>query len=92
MIAQVPITVSLPISTVVVPQDGTQVIVPIGIISTSETALVAVSGLQQKYAGIGHKPLRIAGVYRQYCDPSRYLYADRDGGLGRANRIDDSLW
>jgi hypothetical protein len=54
MVAQVPITVSLPISTVVVPQDGMQVIVPIDITSTSETALVAVSGLpsglQEKYA------------------------------------------
>ena len=40
MIAQVPITVSLTISPVVVPQDGTQVIVPIDIASTSETALV----------------------------------------------------
>ena len=60
MIAQVPITVSLPISTVVVPQDGTQVIVPIDITSTSETALVAVrglpSGLQEKYAASDTNP------------------------------------
>ena len=71
MIARMPITVSLPISAVVVPQDGTQFIVPIDITSTSETALVAVcclpSRLQEKYA---HRtqPLRIARVYRQYCD------------------------
>jgi len=60
MITQVPITVSLPISTVVVPQDGTQVIVPIDITSTSETALVAVSGLpsalQEKYAASDTNP------------------------------------
>lgn len=43
--AQVPITVSLVISTVVVPQDGTTVIVPITITSSSETALVSVTGL-----------------------------------------------
>ena len=60
MIVQVPITVSLPISTVVMPQDGTQVIVPIDITSTSETALVAVScllsGLQEKYAASDTNP------------------------------------
>lgn len=60
MIAQVPIKVSLPISTVVVPQDGTQVIVPIDITSTSETALVAVSGLpsdlQEQYAASDTNP------------------------------------
>jgi hypothetical protein len=60
IIAQVPIKVSLPISTVVVPQDGTQVVVPIFITSTSETALVAVSGLpsglQEKYAASDTNP------------------------------------
>ena len=45
MIVPVPITVSLPVSIVVVPQDGTPVVVPINITSTSETALVSVSGL-----------------------------------------------
>jgi hypothetical protein len=60
IIVQVPITVSLPISTVVVPQDGSKVIVPITITSTSETALVAVSGLpsglQEKYAASDTNP------------------------------------
>ena len=60
IITQTPITVSLPISTVDVPQDGTQVIVPIDITSTSETALVAVSGLpsglQEKYAASDTNP------------------------------------
>ncbi len=42
---QVPITVSLAVSTIVAPQDGTMVIVPINITSTSETALVSLSGL-----------------------------------------------
>jgi hypothetical protein len=54
------IMVSLPVSTVVVPQDGTQVIVPINITSTSETALVSVSGmpsgLQEKYAASDTNP------------------------------------
>jgi hypothetical protein len=56
----VPIMVSLPVSTVVVPQDGTQVVVPINITSTSETALVSVSGLptglQEKYAASDTNP------------------------------------
>jgi hypothetical protein len=60
MIVPVPITVSLPVSTVVVPQDGTQVVVPINITSTSETALVSVSGLptglQEKYAASDTNP------------------------------------
>lgn len=55
-----PIAVSLPISTVVVPQDGTQVIVPILITSTSETALVSVlalpSDVQVKYAASDTNP------------------------------------
>jgi hypothetical protein len=59
-IVRAPITVSLPISTVVVPQDGTQVIVPIDITSTSETALVTVSGLpsglQEEYAASDTNP------------------------------------
>jgi len=60
MIAKVPITVSLPVSNVVVPQDGTPVIVPINITSSSETALVAVSGLpsglQEEYAASDTNP------------------------------------
>jgi hypothetical protein len=52
-ITVLPITVSLAVSTVVVPQDGTQVIVSILITSTSETALVSVrdlpAGVQVKY-------------------------------------------
>jgi hypothetical protein len=54
------IMVSLPVSTVVVPQDGTQVVVPINITSTSETAVVSVSGLptgmQEKYAASDTNP------------------------------------
>jgi hypothetical protein len=60
MITQVPITVSLPISTVVVPRNGIQVIVPINISSTSEFALVTVSGLpagvEEKYAASDTNP------------------------------------
>jgi hypothetical protein len=60
IIVRVPITVSLPISTVVVPQDGTHVIVPIDITSTIETALVTVSGLpsglQEEYAASDTNP------------------------------------
>jgi len=60
MIVPMPIMVSLPVSTVVVPQDGTQVVVPINITSTSETALVSVSGLpiglQEKYAASDTNP------------------------------------
>lgn len=60
IITQQPIAVSLPISTVVVPQDGMQVIVPINITSTSETALVSVSGLpsgvQVKYSASDTSP------------------------------------
>jgi hypothetical protein len=48
------------ISIVVVPQEGTQVIVPIDVTSTRQTALIAVSclpsGLQEKYAASGHNP------------------------------------
>lgn len=47
-----PITVSLVLSTIELPQDGTQVGVPITITSTSETALVTVSPLP---AGVGVK-------------------------------------
>jgi len=60
MIVPMPIMVSLPVSTVVVPQDGMQVVVPINITSTSETALVSVSGLpngvQEKYAASDTNP------------------------------------
>jgi hypothetical protein len=60
LIARVTITVSLPISTVVVPKDGTQGIVPIEITSISGTARVAVSslpsGLQEKYAASDTNP------------------------------------
>jgi hypothetical protein len=48
-----PITVSFLVSSVNVPQDGTQVFVSILIMSTSETAVVAVgglpAGLKEKY-------------------------------------------
>jgi hypothetical protein len=54
MFTQMPISVSLPVSTIVVSKNGTTVTVPIQIQSTSETALVAVSGLpagvQEKYS------------------------------------------
>ena len=60
MFTQAPLSVFLPISAVVVPQDGMPVIVPIQIGSTSETALVAVSGLpsgvQEKYAASDTNP------------------------------------
>jgi hypothetical protein len=47
-----PIAVSLSLSTITVPQDGTQVFVSILITSTSETAVVAVGGLP---AGVHEK-------------------------------------
>lgn len=54
MFVQMPISVSLPISTIVLSKNGPTVIVPIQIKSTSETALVAVSplpaGVQEKYS------------------------------------------
>ncbi len=60
VIVQPPIAVPLPISTVVVSQDGMQVLVPIQITSTSETALVAVQGLptgvQVRYAASDTNP------------------------------------
>jgi hypothetical protein len=56
----VPISVSLPISTVVVHPNGVPVVVPIQISSTSETALVMLSGLpagvQVKYAASDTNP------------------------------------
>jgi hypothetical protein len=56
----VPITVSLELSTVTVNQDGSPVIVQINITSTSETALVAVTGLpgdvSVKYAASDTNP------------------------------------
>ena len=58
--AQVPITVSLTHSTVNLLQDGTAVIDPITIASSSETALVVVSGLpagvQVNYASTDTNP------------------------------------
>jgi hypothetical protein len=62
MIAQVPITVSLPISTVVVPPDGTQVIMPIDIISNQRDR-TACGQLPAKrpsrdIRGVGHNPER----------------------------------
>jgi hypothetical protein len=60
IISQQPVAVSLPISTVVVSQDGMQIIVPINITSTSETALVSFSGLpggvQVKYSASDTNP------------------------------------
>ncbi len=54
MFTQMPISVSLPVSTIVVSKNGPTVIVPIQIKSTSETALVAVTplptGVQEKYS------------------------------------------
>lgn len=58
--SQTPITVFLPISVVVVSQNGMQVNVPIQITSTSETALVMVGGLpggvEEKYAASDTNP------------------------------------
>ena len=45
MLSLAPITVSLPVSTVLVMPGGSPVTVPIQIESTSETALVSLSGL-----------------------------------------------
>lgn len=58
--APVPVTVSLPISTVVVMPSGTPVTVPVQIGSPSETAVVSVSGLpsgvSQRYASTDTNP------------------------------------
>lgn len=58
--SQVPISVSVVRSTVVVSQDGMPVIVPISITSTSETALVFIRGLptgiQETYAASDTNP------------------------------------
>jgi hypothetical protein len=58
--AQAPITVNLPISTVIVMPAGSSVIVPIQIGSTSETALVSFNGLpggvQERYAASDTNP------------------------------------
>jgi hypothetical protein len=60
MTTQVPITVHLVNSSVVVSQNGTPVMVQMIITSTSETALVSVTGLpvgvQQKYAATDTNP------------------------------------
>jgi hypothetical protein len=60
MTSQVPITVHLVNSSVVVSQNGTPVMVQMIITSTSETALVSVAGLpfgvQQKYAATDTNP------------------------------------
>jgi hypothetical protein len=60
MTSQVPISVSLVDSMVVVSQNGTPVNVPMIITSTSETALVFVNGLpggvQEKYAATDTNP------------------------------------
>jgi len=57
---QTPISVSLPISTVTISQNGPTVIIPIQISSTSETALVMVTGLPggvaEKYAATDTSP------------------------------------
>ncbi len=60
MLTAVPITVNLPISTVIVMPAGASVIVPIQIGSTSETALVSLNGLpagvSEKYASSDTNP------------------------------------
>ncbi len=60
LFTQNPVTVSLPISTVVVIQGGMQVVIPIQIKSTSETALVTVGGLpagvQERYSASDTNP------------------------------------
>jgi len=60
MLTQNPITVNLPISTVVVMPAGSTVIVPIQIGSTSETALVSLVGLpagvSERYAASDTNP------------------------------------
>lgn len=58
--SMVAITVSLPSSTILVPQDGTAAALNVNITSTSETALVSVNGLpggvQVKYAATDTNP------------------------------------
>lgn len=58
--AQNPVTVSLPISTIIVMPAGASVIVPIQIASTSETAVVDFAGLpggiQESYAASDTNP------------------------------------
>jgi hypothetical protein len=75
---QPPISVSLAVTTVTVSQDGTPVIVPINIDSTSETAIVTVGGLpaalQESYAASDTDPsgslkftasaLTVTGTYK----------------------------
>ena len=60
MLTQQPISISLPISSVTVAQSGPAVIIPIQIESTSETALVMVSGLpggvQEMYSASDTNP------------------------------------
>ena len=60
MFTQNPVTISLPISTVVVMPNGMQVVVPIQIKSTSETAVVGITGLpngvQESYAASDTNP------------------------------------
>jgi hypothetical protein len=60
MFTQMQISVSLPISTIVVSKNGQAVIVPIQINSTSETALVSFTGLpmgiQEKYSSTDTNP------------------------------------
>lgn len=60
MIARVPITVSLPLSSVVVPQDGTQVIVPIDSPQPASPHWLQSAGLpsdlQEKYAASDTNP------------------------------------
>lgn len=60
IVAQPPISVSLPISTVTVTQNGNTVIIPIQIMSTSETALVMINGLpggiEEMYAASDTNP------------------------------------
>ena len=60
MVTQPPISVSLPVSKVTLTQNGNTVIIPIQIMSTSETALVMVnnlpSGVQSMYAASDTNP------------------------------------
>jgi hypothetical protein len=93
MIVQVPSTVSLPISTVVVPQDGSQVIVPINITSTSETALLAVSGLPsglpEKYVASDTNPSGSLVFTASTATPAGTYTPTVTVGLRRANGIDE---
>ena len=90
MIAQVPITVSLPISTVVVPQEATLVIVPMEHhLNQRDRTGGRQRPARAPFGKSRHRiqTLRLARVSPPCCNPAMRLYADSDGKRP-ANRID----